>query len=129
METLLLRPETQTSPVFVREFCGTALVLNPTGSLGNLHEAEIAQETLELLDFIIHSEHTNLIIDLRNADQLGTVVLGSVVRLWKRVAQRGGRLALCNVSENVVQVLRVTKLHAVWPIYATREEALRIIGA
>jgi anti-anti-sigma factor len=55
-------------------------------------------------------------------------MLGAIVKLWKRVCQRGGRLALCNVSENVSQVLHITKLHAIWPIYGSREQALSAVG-
>src|SRR5262245_52605734 len=128
METMLLRPQLPNGPAFVREMHGTALVLNPRSPLQNLREEEIAQETLELLEMINHGGPTHLIIDLQNGDYFGTVVLGAVVRLWKRVAQRGGRLMLCNVSATVVQILRVTKLHAAWSICGSREDALRAVG-
>ena len=116
--------------IFTRESHGNTLVLNPIIHLGSLHEPEIAHETQELLDLINTSNPipTNLVIDLGGGDYLGTAMLGAVVKLWKRVSQRGGRLALCNVSDNVAQVLRVTKLHTIWPIYGTRDQALSAIG-
>jgi anti-anti-sigma factor len=112
--------------IFSREELGKTLVLNPMMHLGSLHEPEIVHETDGLLEFINRSGDgpVNLVIDLALGDYLGTAMLGAVVKLWKRVSQRGGRLALCNVSDNVVQVLRVTKLHTIWPIYATRDQAL-----
>ena len=116
--------------IFSREARGNTLVLNPIIHLGSLHEPEIAHETQELLDFINRSDPipTNLVIDLALGEYLGTAMLGAVVKLWKRVSQRGGRLALCNVSDNVTEVLRVTKLHAIWPIYGTRDQAVAAIG-
>jgi len=115
--------------IFSREQVGQTLVLNPLCHLGSLHEPEIVHETNELIDLINHSPSTNLIIDLASGEYLGTAMLGAIVKLWKRVCQHGGRLALCNVSENVLQVLQITKLHTVWPIYGSREQAQAAIGA
>jgi anti-anti-sigma factor len=129
METLILRPHRAKGPVFVREIHGGALVLTPHGPLGNLQEAEFVQETLELLEVVSHSGPTNLVIDLQHGDYAGSAFLGAVIRLWKRIAQNGGRLALCHVSENAGEILRMTKLHTVWPIYISRDDALRAVGA
>jgi anti-anti-sigma factor len=114
--------------IFSREISGNTLILNPLIHLGSLNEPEIALETQELLDFLNHSASANLVIDLAQGDYLGTSMLGAMVKLWKRVSQRGGRLALCNVSESITQVLRVTKLQTVWPIYGSREQALAAVG-
>lgn len=129
METLMLRPHLQKGPVFVREIYGAALVLTPHGPLGNLHETEFMQETLELLEVVNHSGPMHLVIDLQHGDYAGSAFLGAVIRLWKRIAQNGGRLAICHVSESAAQILRMTKLHTVWPIYVSRDDALRAVGA
>jgi anti-anti-sigma factor len=125
-------PSVQLAPghIFARESLGNTLVLNPLTHLGTLHEPEITHETDDLLEILNKrgSEPTNLVIDLARGDYLGTAMLGAVVKLWKRISQRGGRLALCNVSDNVMMVLRATKLNAIWPIYATRDQALTAVG-
>ena len=114
--------------IFARETLGSTLILNPMIHLGSLDEPEISLETHDLLEFLNRSASANLVVDLANGDYLGTSMLGAIIKLWKRVSQRGGRLALCNVSESVVQVLRVTKLQTVWPIYPSREQALSAVG-
>ncbi len=129
MQTTSWAAQTGGGPIFSREHVGKALVLNPLTHLGSLHEPEIVHETNELIDLINHSPATSLVIDLASNDFLGTAMLGAIVKIWKRVCQHGGRLALCNVSENVVEVLRITKLHTVWPIYASRDQALSALGA
>lgn len=132
MTTTTKTPQVGGGPIFSRETRGSTLILNPLIHLGSLHEPEIAHETAELLEIIVNkqnSEPTNLVIDLAHGDYLGTAMLGAIVKLWKRVSQRGGRLALCCVSENVAQVLRVTKLYTVWPIYGSRDQALTSVGA
>jgi anti-anti-sigma factor len=129
METLVLRPHRTRGPVFVREIQGMALVLTPHGSLGDRQESEFTEEMLELLEVINHSGPTNLVFDLQQGNYASSAFLGALVRLWKRVAQRGGRMALCHVSDQVFQILRMTKLHTVWPILVSREDALRAVGA
>ena len=128
-ETTSTSPQLREGQIFARESYGNTLVLKPLIQLGSLHEPEIVHETEDLLDVLIHSPSANLVIDLERGDYLGTAMLGAFVKLWKRVSQRGGRLALCNISENVEEVLRITKLQTVWPIYGTRDQALAAVGA
>ncbi|HEY2252744.1 MAG TPA: STAS domain-containing protein [Planctomycetaceae bacterium] len=130
MQTISKLSPISQGQIFSREARGNTLVLNPLIHLGSLHEPEIAHETQELLEYINRSDPvpTNLVIDLALGECLGTAILGAIVKLWKRISQRGGRLALCNVSDNVIDVLRVTKLHAIWPIYPSRDQALAAIG-
>ncbi|MSR58302.1 MAG: anti-sigma factor antagonist [Planctomycetaceae bacterium] len=129
METLAAGAPLAQGPVFNRERQGQALVLSPRISLGNLQEIEIARETQELLELLNHSGPTSVIIDLANCDYLGSTFLGAIVRIWKHVSQRGGRLALCNVSDPAIQILRVIKLHVTWRLCDSRDEALQAVGA
>ena len=128
MQTAPTTPQLAEGHIFTRESYGNTLVVNPLIHLGSIHEPEIVHETEDILNLINTSASINLVIDLARGDYLGTAMLGAVVKLWKRVSQRGGRLALCNVSENILQVLRITKLHTIWPIYGTREQALAAVG-
>lgn len=128
MANTLLSSFPAVGPVFHREEQGQSLILTPHSPLGGLFEAEIDKEAGELLEMINQTWGTAVILDLAGSDYLGTALLGAVVRLWKRVSQRGGRLALCRVSGPVHDTLRITKLHTVWPIFDTREEALRLLG-
>ena len=128
METLLLRPHLRKGPVFVREIHGTALVLIPHGPLSAIQDVEFAREAQELLEVLGQSTPVHMVIDLQHGEFAGSAFLGAVVRLWKRIAQNGGRMALCHVSANVTEILRLTKLHAFWPIYVSRDEALRAVA-
>lgn len=114
--------------IFLREPHGKILVLIPTKNLGSLHEPEIVRETDDLLALLSQTPSCNLLIDLAHGNYLGTAMIGAIVKLWKRVALQGGQLALCNVSAGVLLVLRATKLQTVWPIYATRQEAIAALG-
>ena len=128
METTPLTPAQPERHIFARELHGNNLLLNSLMQLGSLNEPEIIQETAELLDLINTSQPTNLVIDLSQSDYLGTVMLSAVLRLWNRIAHRGGNLVLCNVSQKVAQVLRLTKLDTIWTICGSRDQAFRAVG-
>jgi anti-anti-sigma factor len=128
MQTTSATEPLREGQIFARESRGKTLVLNPLIHLGSLHEPEIVHETEDVLAALSQTSSTNLLIDLAQGPYLGTAMLGAIVKLWKHVALRGGQLALCNVSENVTQVLRLTKLQTVWPIYGSRQEAIAALG-
>jgi len=127
MDTVLPQTQLEAGPIFLRELQGNTLLLVPHRPLGSLNEIEIVGESNELVTLFQKSSPLNLVVDLQQGEYLGTALLGAIVRLWKRVALGGGRLALCNVSDQVLQILRVTKLHTVWPIYGSRDEALAFV--
>ena len=128
METTPLTLAQPERHIFARELHGNYLLLNSQMELGSLNEPEIVQETAELLELINTSQPTNLVIDLSHSDYLGTVMLSAVLRLWKRIAERGGNMVLCNVSQKIVQVLRFTRLDTIWTICGSRDQALRVVG-
>lgn len=128
MESTPPTPPQPERHLFAREMHGNNLLLNSQTQLGSLLEPEIVQETAELLELINTSRPANLVIDLSQSDYLGTVMLSAVLRLWKRIAERGGNMALCNVSQKVVQILRFSRLDTIWTICGSRDQALREVG-
>lgn len=103
-------------------------VVTPTGNLGEFvisrveEQAEAALKRFESSDTCRH-----IIIDFCNTDYFGSSALGFFVRLWKRVRQRGGRMALCNLSEHEIEVLKITRLNEFWTITDTLDDALTAV--
>ena len=62
-------------------------------------------------------------------ERFGSATLGLLLRLWKRVRDRGGRTALCNASPRDVGMMRATCLDRVWPLCPTRQAALEAVRA
>ena len=50
-----------------------------------------------------------------------------LVSVWKTVRDGGGRMALCNVSAVGGEILRIAGFDTLWPICASREEALEAV--
>ncbi len=106
---------------------GDALVVAPKGNLPELAFQEIEAGAKEVLALAARPQVKNAVVDLGHADYCGSTVLGFFIGLWRVVKARGGRMVLCNVSAHEREVLRVTRLAPLWPVFPSREEALEAV--
>ncbi|MBA2482068.1 MAG: STAS domain-containing protein [Planctomycetes bacterium] len=77
-------------------------------------------------DFLDHvSGVTRLVIDLGGVASLDSSCLGPLVQKMREIKEKGGRLALsCVDSPALQEIFALTRFDKVFPIYATRAEAL-----
>ncbi len=68
-----------------------------------------------------------LVFDLSQVDYFGSVFLGVLLRCWKLTQAKGGTMALAGVSARGKELLHLTSLDFVWPIYADRREAVEAL--
>jgi anti-anti-sigma factor len=80
-----------------------------------------------VLNSLNDSSVKNVVLDFRRTDYFGTTALGFFLKLWKRIRDRNGRMALCNASEHEKEVLNLTKFDSLWPICTSREAAVRLV--
>ncbi|MEM6329771.1 MAG: STAS domain-containing protein [Planctomycetota bacterium] len=67
---------------------------------------------------------TLLVVQMDEVEFLSSSLMGELVRLYKRVAQRDGALRLCGLRPECADALRTCHLHEVLPTYATRHDAV-----
>ena len=115
--------------IFDAEIEGHTLVVISLGSAGSLAGEEMGGELTGLLEQFENSDLRNGVIDLEKASYFGTSMLQVMTALWKRVRARGGKLALCNVSDMGREILNVTKFDTLWPMCSSRGEALKAVNA
>ncbi len=68
------------------------------------------------------------VVDLSSLSYMGSAMVALIVRLWKAVSGRNGRMVVVNQHEMVFEVLKLAGLHKVWTIVETREEGLKQLG-
>jgi anti-sigma B factor antagonist len=102
----------------------TALIITPRGDISTLQEHDVLDELRRALDAVADDPPASIIVDLDNAPYFGSSMLGALIKLWRNVAAGPGRMILCNISEAELDILRVTRLDAVWEICPTRDDAL-----
>ncbi len=109
-------------------FQGSTLIIAPTGPISNLAGNEIQPEINELLTLLQEDRCRNIVIDMEKATFFGSVLLGAINSLWKQARNRQGRLVLCGLSDVGREVIHVAKFDMIWPIYASRQEALEALA-
>jgi anti-anti-sigma factor len=82
-----------------------------------------------LFDPIRRDAEPLIVFDLSKVDYFGSVFLGVLLRCWKLVQAKGGTMALAGVSSRAKELLHLTSLDFVWPIYADRREAVEALLA
>ncbi len=113
--------------VFETEQIGDTLVLAPSRDLSELHLSRFEEETAAVLKLIESIPAKNIVLDFSKTDYYGSTALGFFVKLWTRLRKGEGQMAFCNVSENELEILRLTKLDSLWPVCNSREEALAAV--
>ena len=79
----------------------------------------MAKDISRLADTLNRRE---LRIDFGNVEYLQSSVLGKLVALGKKVGAAGGRLVLCNISDDVYRAFSVTRLDQLFVIERSKSE-------
>ena len=66
-----------------------------------------------------------LILDMSETTFIGSSFIELLVRAWKRIKKRDGMMAFCGLRPFCREVMAVSHLDTIWPIYANRQQALR----
>ncbi|MDQ4071275.1 MAG: STAS domain-containing protein [Actinomycetota bacterium] len=92
--------------------------------LGGEIDLYTAPEFKERMAEIIEEGKTRMVVDLSQATFIDSTTLGVLVGGVKRLRPAGGSLALVCTDENIVKIFEITGLDRVFPIHASRDEAL-----
>jgi len=108
--------------VFDTEIQDHVLIVSPRLDADSPTEDEA--EKRRLLGQIEHARVKHVVFDFEKIELLDSALLQVMARIWKRIRAGGGQMAVYNVSDLDVEILRVTKLDTIWPICDSRQEAL-----
>ena len=76
------------------------------------------------LETLVRERRANILIDLKLHPYIDSTELGRLIRAHNVVRQAGGRVRVCNLSERVMDLMKLTRLDTVLDLYRTEEEAL-----
>ena len=82
----------------------------------------------ERIDDLVRDGRRQILIDLRNVPNMDSTELGRLIRAHLSVRQAGGRVRVCNVSQRILSLLKITHLDTVLDLYSTEEQALNAFG-
>lgn len=104
-----------------------ALVVTPKGDAISFRESDVLAELKQIHELIDEAGNPDLVIDLNSSNYFGSMMLGEMVRLGQKINEKGGKVAMCSVSDQVQKVLEVMKLADIWPQFDSRKTALKYL--
>ena len=103
---------------------GSSYVISLSGEVDLYTAPEFKQQLLE----VIGQGGSDVVVDLSDTTFIDSTTLGVLVGGVKRLRPSGGQLTLVCSDRNITKIFEITGLDKVFPIYATREEAVEKIG-
>ncbi len=99
-------------------------IAEPGHRYDSLDDSSLREFTEQILREAEQADPPRLLIDLSQTDYIGSRFVEVLVRVWRRLRQRGGSLALCGVQPFCLEVLKVTRLDQLWAVFPSRRAAL-----
>jgi anti-sigma B factor antagonist len=97
-----------------------AVATVPVEELDASNATEFKADVAALLD-----TDSKVVFDLRRVRFADSSGLGALISCLRKVNARGGDLKLCALSDQVRGLFELVRMHKVFEIHATREEAVR----
>lgn len=96
--------------------------------LGGEIDLYTAPEFKERMVALIEDGKKRIVVDLSAATFIDSTTLGVLVGGVKRLRPTGGTLALVCTDQNITKIFEITGLDRVFPIHASRDEALAAVA-
>ncbi len=90
-----------------------------------LDETSIKESGDELENLVKSKKDMKLIINFANVDYLSSAVLGRLVKVYKLAKQQNGKMKLCCIKPNILQVFKITKLDKMFEILEDEDKAIK----
>ena len=116
-------------PSFSIEKAGDIAIVIPSPTAEKMAEDLMLSATELVLDPLDKMKPSGLIFDLSEVDYVGSLFLGFLLRCHKRVKKHGCEVAIAGASPNARELLHLTGLDTLWPIYNDRKEAIAALNS
>ena len=93
-----------------------------------LDSQRIEQVGKELQDAVPQAIHKKLLLNFRGVSFMSSAMISKLVMLNKACKSGEVELRFCEVSPNVMEVFKITKLHKVFDIKTTEDQAVASFG-
>jgi anti-anti-sigma factor len=120
----MISGKSNSEDAFTIERHGEVTVITANPALERL-EFNLEEQAAELiLGPLQHQVNPLILFDLSKVDNFGSMFLALLIRCWKLALSQGGTMAISGVTPRTRELLRITSLDTVWPIYDNKHEAI-----
>jgi anti-anti-sigma factor len=115
---------------FVIERNGEMAIITPSPEVERLPETMLEQAAMMVLGTLKVDPPSVLIFDLSKVDFVGSMFLTFLLRCHKRVKEHNSDVEVCiaGASAKAKELLHMTALDTLWPLYNTRKEAIAALS-
>ena len=121
---MAIEDSASTGDAFTFERHGDLTVITATEAIERIDFGLEEQVADMILKPLRRQENPLIVFDLSRVENFGSMFLALLIRCWRLALSQGGSMALSGVTERTRELLRVTALDTVWPIYDTKREAM-----
>ena len=89
-----------------------------------IEEASIQELGADLFGLVEQLNRRNILLDFSDVEFLSSAALGKLITLDRKVKSAKGRLKMCNIRPEILEVFQVTKLNKVFDIRSDEAEAI-----
>ncbi len=107
------------------ERVGSALIVMPSE---NRVDGTNARDFQVGLEAAIEETDTAVIFDAETLTYISSAGLRAILLVVKSINRRGGKFAVCSLSDPIREIFSISGFDNIIPIEATRDEALAAIG-
>lgn len=106
------------------EKVGPALVASPQGQINSANAATVESDLIRQID----NGENKLVLDLNGLDYISSAGLRVMLLVAKRLKQKGGALALCNIQPHVREVFDISGFLSILTVVDSRDAALNLMA-
>ncbi len=99
---------------------GVAVTVMPLEELDASNAGDFKRDIAPVLE-----ANTKLVLDLSRLRFVDSSGLGAFISCLRKLNAKGGDLKLCGMSKQVRAVFELVRMHRIFEIYHTKEEAVR----
>ncbi len=89
-----------------------------------LEELSIAEITEELVRLIHETPEIKMLLSFSNVEHLSSAALSMLIKLNNKVKETKGTLRLSDITPQIYEVFKITRLNKLFDIHETRKAAL-----
>src|SRR5271166_6335087 len=90
-----------------------------------LDEQNIQKIGEDLFSLVDELGRKKILLNFSNVEYLSSAALGKFITLNKKVQASGGKLVMCNISEDIYEVFEITKLNKLFNIQKEEQTGLQ----
>ncbi len=98
----------------------------PQGDYTNYKYHDVHTETGRVTELIYGQGYRKVIVDLSQSRLVGTLILDAITQFLRKATDKA---VFCGASPEMHQSLTDLRLLTIWPLYASRHDALQAIYA